>query len=107
MTRASHDPIARLVPPLGCDAWPTPVAGRVVRVTGAAGSIGQAVCRRCLAAGAAGVVLVDVDENGLYFASRRFERAGLADRISIELANVREPSRVRTFCPNPGRWRNG
>lgn len=46
------------------------VAGRTVMVTGAGGSIGSEICRQCVTAGAARLVLFELSESALYHIER-------------------------------------
>ena len=63
---------------------------RTVLVTGAAGSIGSEICRQGARQGIRKLVLVDLNENDLYFL--RLDLADIAPRLEpiIEIANVRE-----------------
>jgi FlaA1/EpsC-like NDP-sugar epimerase len=72
-----------------------PVDGRRVLVTGAAGSIGGEIVRQVLAFGASRVVLVDVNENELYLSSRRLRDEYPNAEIRVEVADIREPLRLR------------
>lgn len=74
------------------------IQGRVVLVTGAAGSIGSEICRQTLAFRPERLVLLDHNENGLFFLER--ELAPLAAKagteIVVRVANIADPQRVRT-----------
>jgi FlaA1/EpsC-like NDP-sugar epimerase len=72
----------------------TDLAGRCALVTGAAGSIGSEICEQLLQARLATLVMVDLDENGLYLHGRRLARERPAARIELEVADIREPSRI-------------
>lgn len=66
-------------------------------VVGAAGSIGSEVCAQLLGAGARRLVMVDIDENGLYLLKRRLERRH-PDRVVIaELGDVRDARRIEAL----------
>ena len=71
--------------------------GRRALVTGAAGSIGCEICRQLLKGGAAHLVMVDINENGLYLQLRRFRREFPEARIDTDIADVREEGRIRTL----------
>ena len=70
------------------------VRGRRILITGGAGSIGSEIARQAVAHGAAQVVLVDMNENDLYFLSRRLKAHQSATRVRAEVADVREPGRL-------------
>ena len=68
--------------------------GRVAVVTGAAGSIGSEICRQLLAGGVVRLVMVDMNENGLYLMKRRFERDFPGIEVHAEVADVRDRRRL-------------
>jgi FlaA1/EpsC-like NDP-sugar epimerase len=70
------------------------VNGKRILVTGAAGSIGSEIVRQAAAHGATKLVLVDVNENGLYFLARQLQATYPALRVRAEVADVREPERI-------------
>jgi FlaA1/EpsC-like NDP-sugar epimerase len=82
----------------------TPILGRTALVTGAGGSIGSEICRQLLDAGAACVVMVDINENELYMLSRRFETAFPGSKVVVEVGDIRDPGRMdslfRTHRPS-------
>lgn len=63
-------------------------------VAGAAGSIGSEVCAQLLAVGCRRLVMLDVDENGLYMLRRRFERTFPDREIAVEVADIRDQPRI-------------
>jgi len=69
------------------------VRGRIQLVTGAAGSIGSETCAQLLAAGGR-IVMLDVDENGLYVTHRRLEREYGGGTAIVEVGDVRDVSRL-------------
>ncbi len=77
--------------------------GRKTLVTGAAGSIGSEICLQLARAGIANLVMVDVNENGLYLLKRRLEREAEAIPVFAEVADIRDQRRmsslVRTYAP--------
>jgi len=90
------------------------IAGKVVVVTGAAGGIGMAIARRCLAEGARGIVLADVQAAGLAAAAQ--EVGGIAvtcdvtresDVQSLIERTRRSFGQVDIFFSNAGLYRPG
>jgi FlaA1/EpsC-like NDP-sugar epimerase len=71
------------------------IRGRRALVTGAGGSIGGEICRQLAAAGAKQIVLVDMNENELYLGKRRLEVAHPGLDLRAEVADIRDPSRLR------------
>ena len=101
---AVEDLLGRAVVP-GHDALLSrPVAGRVVLVTGAGGSIGSEICRQILAQRPAALVMVDANEFALFSIGRELEAAcekggekgGEANppRLYQRLADVSSPAAV-------------
>jgi len=73
------------------------VSGRTQLVTGAAGSIGSEVCAQLLALGSRRLVMVDVDESGLYLARRHFLAAYPEAMVAAEVADVRDAARIEAL----------
>jgi len=73
------------------------IAGRRVLVTGAAGSIGSEISRQIAELGPASLVLVDTNENDLYFLLRRLERRYPSLKVRVEVGDVRDLTRLRTL----------
>ncbi len=70
------------------------LAGGAQLIAGAAGSIGSEVCVQLLAAGARRLVMLDIDENGLYLLKRRLDRR-FPDRVVVpEVADIRDVVRL-------------
>jgi FlaA1/EpsC-like NDP-sugar epimerase len=69
--------------------------GRVVVVTGAAGSIGSEICRQILAFRPTRLVLLDFNENGLFFLERELCTAASPTEISTVLASINDATRIR------------
>ena len=80
--------------------------GRVLMVTGAGGSIGSELCRQLLALEPRALLLVDINEFGLYEIDReltaRARERGSAVRIVPLLGSVREQARMEEIV---GTWR--
>lgn len=74
---------------------PGPDGHRVQLVAGAAGSIGSEVCAQLLGLGARRLVMLDIDENGLYVLKRRFERRHPKAQIVAEVADIRDIPRLQ------------
>jgi rhamnulose-1-phosphate aldolase/alcohol dehydrogenase len=77
------------------DRMPKPrsLAGRVALVTGAAGGIGQAVCRRLLADGAC-LVLADIDAAALDMAATTLRKQFGSDAVQTVLVDVTNEAAV-------------
>jgi FlaA1/EpsC-like NDP-sugar epimerase len=69
--------------------------GRAVLVTGAAGSIGSEICRQILAFRPTRLVLLDFNENGLFFLERELRPAAPPTAISTVLASINDATRIR------------
>jgi len=76
---------------------PGTMAERTALVTGAAGSIGSEIAEQLLRAGLGTLVLVDLNENGLYLGQRSLARRYPRARIEVEVADIRDPSRLRAL----------
>jgi FlaA1/EpsC-like NDP-sugar epimerase len=70
------------------------VSGRRVLVTGAAGSIGSEIARQVAAYGPETLVLVDINENDLYFLYRNLRERHSALKVYAEVADIRDPGRL-------------
>ena len=69
------------------------IAGRVVAVTGAAGSIGSELCRQILPLAPARLVLIEIDESRLYELWLELEQA--APGVSVmRICDIRDPRKV-------------
>jgi FlaA1/EpsC-like NDP-sugar epimerase len=71
------------------------VQGRRALVTGAGGSIGSEICRQLAHYGVDELVMVDMNENELYLGARRLREAHPDVSIHTEVADIREPARLR------------
>jgi FlaA1/EpsC-like NDP-sugar epimerase len=70
------------------------VSGRRVLVTGAAGSIGGEIARQVAAYGPEALVLVDINENDLYFLYRSLRERHAELKVHAEVADIRDPGRL-------------
>ncbi len=70
------------------------LADRRAVVTGAAGSIGSEIVVQLVRAGLRDVVLVDMNENGLYMLSQRLSREYPDAAVAVEVADVRDEGRI-------------
>ncbi len=72
----------------------TKVQGRRVMITGGAGSIGSEIARQVAAHQCSKLILVDVNENGLYLNSRELQAQYPELVVRAEVADVREQDRL-------------
>lgn len=70
---------------------------RAQLVAGAAGSIGSEVSAQLLEVGCRHLVMVDINENGLYLLKRRFERLYPDRHVVAEVADIRDAPRVASL----------
>ena len=68
--------------------------GRSALVTGAAGSIGSEICAQLLRFGLNKLILVDLNENGMYMLQLRLEREFPDVEVLTEVADIRDPKRL-------------
>jgi len=71
------------------------ISGRRILITGAAGSIGSEMARQISACGPESLVLVDINENDLYFLYRELREIRPDLKVFAEVANIREESRIQ------------
>ena len=81
------------VPPMK-SLYRASIAGKVVMVTGAGGSIGSEICRQAAANGAAKLVLLELSEFALYSIERELSAEGYGEILVPLLGNVCDPARV-------------
>lgn len=69
---------------------------RSVMITGAAGSIGAELARQVVAAGARRLILLDVDESGLFDLNAELKTLPAAELVHVELvvADITRPERI-------------
>lgn len=70
------------------------VSGKRILVTGAAGSIGGEIARQVSSYGCESLVLVDINENDLYFLYRELRERRPDLKVFAEIADVRESGRL-------------
>ena len=78
------------------------IAGKVVMVTGAGGSIGSEICRQAAANGAAKLVLFELSEFALYSIERELNAEGYSDVSVPLLGNVCDTARVNQIMKEHG-----
>lgn len=71
------------------------IKGKIVFVTGGAGSIGSEVCRQVLKYNPETIVIIDVNENNLYMLELELMKAYPAIKIITEICNIRELEKVK------------
>lgn len=73
---------------------PAAIAGKVVLVTGAGGSIGSELCRQILRLEPLRLVLVERYENNLYEIHRELSAGSKAERVVPEIADITDEQRM-------------
>lgn len=77
--------------------------GKVVCVTGGAGSIGSEICRQVLNAGCSHLVVIDYHENGMFYLEQEFSRKYDKSKYTLIIGTVREKEKIEqvfsTFKP--------
>lgn len=76
-----------------CD-W---LSGRVVMVTGSAGSIGSEICRQVVKLRPARLIAVDRAESPQFFLEHELRRLALETEIDVRLADITDVNRVDTL----------
>jgi FlaA1/EpsC-like NDP-sugar epimerase len=71
------------------------IAGKRIMVTGGAGSIGSETARQVAQRGASHVVLVDINENELYFLSRTLQEKFPDVKTEAIVADIRDAARMQ------------
>lgn len=69
--------------------------GRVILVTGAAGSIGSEICFQLASYGVAGLILFDIDENSLFFLWGDLTQKYSDLAIDFEIGSIRDESLLK------------
>jgi FlaA1/EpsC-like NDP-sugar epimerase len=70
------------------------ISGRVVMVTGGAGSIGSELCRQALSFGCSLLIIYDFSENGLFEINEELKHKFDTDKYKLCLGSVRDVSRL-------------
>ena len=81
------------VPPMK-SLYRASIAGKVVMVTGAGGSIGSEICRQAAASGASKLVLFELSEFALYSIERELSAEGYGEILVPLLGNVCDSRRI-------------
>lgn len=68
--------------------------GKVIMVTGGAGSIGSEICRQILSFSCKKLIVVDFNENGLYDIENELAAGFSADQFDICLCSIRDKDRL-------------
>ena len=95
-----EDLLGRAVVPQHGDLLARQVAGKLVMVTGAGGSIGSEICRQIIAQKPAGLVMVEANEFALFAINRELEASlepieeAFRPRLFARLADVSNPAAV-------------
>jgi len=69
--------------------------GRTVLVTGAAGSIGEEMCRQLLRYGISRLIALDFNETGLFYLERGLHTRFPGADVTIEVGDVRDADRIQ------------
>jgi len=73
------------------------IDGRVVMVTGSAGSIGSEICRQLLQFRPEQIVLVDRSESGQFFLERDLQALAPDQRLEVCMADITDRGRIETL----------
>jgi FlaA1/EpsC-like NDP-sugar epimerase len=71
------------------------ITGKVVMVTGAAGSIGSELCRQLLAYSPAKLIVLDQAETPMFYLQLQLTKQSSSDRVAYLVADVANTSRMR------------
>jgi len=91
---AIEDLLCRPTVELDLDAVRRWITGRVLLVTGSAGSIGSEICRQLLKLGPARVILVDRAETNQFFLERELNRLAPDVDVAVRLADMTDKARL-------------
>jgi FlaA1/EpsC-like NDP-sugar epimerase len=78
------------------------IEGRVVLVTGAAGSIGSELCRQILKYGPAALVCLDQSETGIFYLEQELSKIRAASQTAFCIADVADNERMRKLFAEYG-----
>ncbi len=90
-----HDLLGRSSTEIDLKSCRSILEGRVVLITGAAGSIGAELCRQVLTFSPSLVIAVDVNESALYGLQVEAKMVGQGDSLQIQLVDVTEQISVQ------------
>lgn len=76
------------------------LTGKIVMVTGAAGSIGSELCRQILEYQPAKLVCLDQNETGLFYLQMELARTAEAQRATYCVADYTDPDRIQRVFAN-------
>lgn len=99
---AIEDLLGRDPVPIAGAAVERMIAGSVVLVTGAAGSIGSEICRQAIAVAPRRLVLVDTNENGLFYLERELRERRPGVEVVPVIASVGDGATVRRVLAEHG-----
>jgi FlaA1/EpsC-like NDP-sugar epimerase len=91
-----HDLLCRPPIKLDIESVQSFLRGRVVLVTGASGSIGSEICRQVMAYAPARIVVLDHNENGVFYLERELQSLGSATVVIPLVASITDSRRLRT-----------
>ncbi len=70
------------------------IQGKTILVTGGAGSIGSEICRHVLECGCEKLVIMDINENGLFFLKNELSKRFSPERFCMRLGSIRDKTRM-------------
>jgi FlaA1/EpsC-like NDP-sugar epimerase len=73
------------------------IDGRIVMVTGSAGSIGSEICRQLLQFRPEQIVLVDRSESGQFFLERELQALAPDQKLEVCMADITDRGRIETL----------
>jgi FlaA1/EpsC-like NDP-sugar epimerase len=92
------DLLGREAVALDLEALQEHIEGKVVMVTGAAGSIGSELCRQILEYAPATLVCLDQDETGVFHLQAELQTLCATSRLVFRVGDVRDRDRLRKVC---------
>ena len=87
---------------LDIEAMRQALADQVVLVTGAAGSIGQELCRQILDFGPARLICVDQAETPMFYLQQQLAQLGFRNQVSFSVADITDTDSVRGILHSHG-----
>lgn len=92
------DLLGREAVALDLEALQEHIEGKVVMVTGAAGSIGSELCRQILEYAPATLVCLDQDETGIFHLQAELQSLCATSRLVFSIGDVHDRERLRKVC---------